>query len=137
MPAEAPETYPRNLVTSPRPRRRVLIADNSPDLVAVLGEIIRMDGSFEFVGHVSTGAAAVARVRSETIDVLLLDLGLEDCHGFDVLDQLVAAGAVTKVIVHTGHSSGEMKAAAKSRGAVAYVVKSGSVEELLAAIHAA
>lgn len=118
-------------------RRRVLIADNSPDLVQILGEIIRMEGSFELIGHVSTGAAALERVRAEPVDVLLLDLGLEDCHGFDVLDRLVKSGSPTKVIVHTGHSSDELRAHAKRKGAAGYVVKSGDVEELLAAIRGA
>jgi DNA-binding NarL/FixJ family response regulator len=124
-------------VSSQPTRRRVLIADNSPDLVQILGEIIRMEGSFELIGHVSTGAAALERVRAEPVDVLLLDLGLEDCHGFDVLDRLVKSGSPTKVIVHTGHSSDELRAHAKRKGAAGYVVKSGDVEELLSAIRGA
>ena len=80
---------------------------------------------------------ALERVRAEPVDVLLLDLGLEDCHGFDVLDRLVKSGSPTKVIVHTGHSSDELRAHAKRKGAVGYVVKSGDVEELLAAIRGA
>jgi DNA-binding NarL/FixJ family response regulator len=118
------------LTSTPR-RRRVLIADNNLDLVVVLSELIRMDGSLELAGHVATGAAALERVTSESIDVLLLDLGLEDCHGFEVLDKLVKAGSPTRVIVHTGHSSAELQAHAKRRGAAAYIVKSGDIEELL------
>jgi DNA-binding NarL/FixJ family response regulator len=118
------------------PRRRVLIADNNADLVAVLSELIRMDGTLELAGHVATGAAAIERVTHEPIDVLLLDLGLEDCHGFEVLDKLVKAGSPTRVIVHTGHSSSELQAHAKRRGAAAYVVKTGDIEELLAVMRA-
>ena len=114
------------------PRRRVLIADNNADLVAVLSELIRMDGTLELAGHVATGAAAVERVTHEPIDVLLLDLGLEDCHGFEVLDKLVRSGSPTRVIVHTGHASAELQAHAKRRGAAAYVVKTGDIEQLLA-----
>jgi two-component system, NarL family, invasion response regulator UvrY len=118
------------------PRRRVLIADNNADLVAVLSELIRMDGGLELAGDVTTGAAAIERVTREPIDVLLLDLGLEDCHGFEVLDKLVRAGCPTRVIVHTGHSSPELQAHAKRRGAAAYVVKTGDIEELLAVMRA-
>jgi DNA-binding NarL/FixJ family response regulator len=96
-----------------------------------------MDASFELVGHVLTGAAAIERIRAEPVDVLLLDLGLEDCHGFEVLDRLVSSGSATKVIVHTGHSSAELQVHAKRRGAAAFVVKSGDIEELLAAIRSA
>jgi DNA-binding NarL/FixJ family response regulator len=119
-------------VTSAPRRRRVLIADNNLDLVVVLSELIRMEASLELVGHVASGAAALERVQSEAIDVLLLDLGLEDCHGFEVLDKLVKSGSTTRVIVHSGHSSAELKAHAKRRGAAAYVVKTGDIEELLA-----
>lgn len=119
------------MTSSPR-RRRVLIADNNLDLVLVLSELIAMDASLELVGHVATGAAAIERVSSEAVDILLLDLGLEDCHGFEVLDKLVKSGSATRVIVHTGHSSAELQAHAKRRGAAAYVVKTGDIDELLA-----
>ena len=91
-----------------------------------------MEGSLELVGHVATGAAAIERVNSEAVDILLLDLGLEDCHGFEVLDKLVKSGSPTRVIVHTGHASAELQAHAKRRGAAAYVVKTGDIEQLLA-----
>jgi DNA-binding NarL/FixJ family response regulator len=119
-------------VTSSPRRRRVLIADNNLDLVVVLSELIRMEGTLELVGHVATGAAAIDRVNSEAVDILLLDLGLEDCHGFEVLDKLVKSGSPTRVIVHTGHASAELQAHAKRRGAAAYVVKTGDIEQLLA-----
>jgi DNA-binding NarL/FixJ family response regulator len=124
-------------VTSDSARRRVLVADNNSDLAEVLGELIRMEGSFEFAGHVSTGTDALSRVRSEVIDVLILDLGLEDVHGFDVLERLVKTGSRTKVIVHSGHSSPELAAHAKRKGAAAYIVKDGDLSALMAAIHAA
>lgn len=118
-------------------RRRVLVADNNADLAQMLGEIIRMEGSLDFAGHVLTGTDALSRVASERIDVLVLDLGLEDLHGFDVLERVVNSGSRTKVIVHSGHASPELAAHAKHKGAVAYVVKDGDVNTLLAAIRAA
>lgn len=118
-------------------RRRVLVADNNVDLALILGEIIRMEGSLEFLGHVSTGAAAFERTQTEAVDILVLDLGLEDCHGFEVLDRLVSTGSRTRVIVHSGHSSPELEAHARRKGAAAYVVKDGDIDTLLAAIRAA
>jgi DNA-binding NarL/FixJ family response regulator len=118
-------------------RRRVLVADNNPDLAQVLGEVICLDESLEFVGFVLSGAAAVKRTQTDVVDVLVLDLGLEDCHGFDVLDRLRIAGSATKVIVHTGHASAELAEHAKRKGAFAYVVKDGDADALLAVIRAA
>jgi DNA-binding NarL/FixJ family response regulator len=121
---------------APAPRR-VLLADNSPELAELLGEIFRMEPALVYVGHVSTGAEAFEKVQTIPIDVLLLDLGLEDCDGFDVLKRLVRAESPVKVIVHSGHASPELAAHATQMGAVAYVVKNGDIEALLEAIHAA
>jgi DNA-binding NarL/FixJ family response regulator len=112
----------------------VLVADNSADLALVLGEIIRMDETLEFVGYVLTGAEALERSRGGGIDVLILDLGLGDCHGFEVLDRLRADASQVKVIVHTGHASPDLAAHALRKGAAAYVVKDGDPDTLLAAI---
>jgi two-component system, NarL family, invasion response regulator UvrY len=115
--------------------RRVLLADNSPDLAELLGEVIRLEPALEYVGHVMTGAAALERVQSEHVDVLVLDLGLEDVSGFDVLDRLAEAGSQVKVIVHTGHSADELAMLARRKGAAAFVVKDGDVPALLELIH--
>jgi DNA-binding NarL/FixJ family response regulator len=124
-------------MSEPATPRRVLIADNSRDLAEVLGEIIRMDDTLEFVGYVTTGAEALTRSRAGVADVLILDLGLEDCHGFEVLERLRTESSPIRVIVHTGHSSKELEAHALRKGAAAYIVKTGDPEILLAAIHAA
>jgi DNA-binding NarL/FixJ family response regulator len=121
---------------APAPRR-VLLADNSPELAELLGEILRLEPALVYVGHVSTGAEAFEKVQTTPIDVLLLDLGLEDCDGFDVLERLIRAESPVKVIVHSGHASPELAAHATQLGAAAYVVKNGDIEALLDAIHAA
>jgi DNA-binding NarL/FixJ family response regulator len=127
-------TEPAPTTGAPAPRR-VLLADNSPDLAELLGEVIRLEPSLEYVGHVMTGAAAFERVQSEHVDVLVLDLGLEDVSGFDVLDRLAEAGSQVKVIVHTGHSAEELATLARRKGAAAFVVKDGDVPALLELIH--
>jgi DNA-binding NarL/FixJ family response regulator len=115
--------------------RRVLLADNSPDLALALGQVIGMEPALEYLGHVHTGAEALERVRTSHVDVLVLDLGLEDCNGFEVLEHLVRIGSPVKVIVHTGYSSGELAEHAKQKGAAAFIVKDGDIEGLLSVIH--
>ena len=117
--------------------RRVLLADNSVELAELLGEILRTEPALDYVGHVTSGAAAFEKVQSVAIDVLLLDLGLEDCDGFEVLARLTRAESPVKVIVHSGHASAELASHARRMGAAAYIVKDGDIAALLAAIHAA
>ncbi len=120
---------------APAPRR-VLLADNSLELAELLGEILRMEPALDYVGHVSTGAEAFEKVQTLPIDVLLLDLGLEDGDGFEVLERLIRAESPVKVIVHSGHASPALAAHARQMGAAAYVVKNGDIAALLDAIHA-
>lgn len=115
-------------------KRRVLLADNNTDFAQVFGEIMRLDPALEFIGYVTSGTAALQKVQAEPVDVLVLDLGLEDCHGFDVLERLRAQGCATKVVVHSGHTAPEMAAHARRKGAAAYVIKDGDAEALLAVI---
>jgi DNA-binding NarL/FixJ family response regulator len=115
-------------------KRRVLLADNNTDFAQVFGEIIRLDTALEFVGYVTSGTEAIQKVQADKVDVLVLDLGLADCHGFDVLDRLRAQGSPTKVVVHSGHTAAEMAAHAKRKGAAAYVIKDGDAEVLLSVI---
>jgi DNA-binding NarL/FixJ family response regulator len=117
--------------------RRVLLVDNSVELAELLAEIIRTEPALHYVGHVSTGAEAFEKIQTVAIDVLLLDLGLEDCDGFEVLARLRRAQLPVRVIVHSGHASPELAAHARQMGAAAYVVKDGDIAALLAAIHAA
>jgi DNA-binding NarL/FixJ family response regulator len=122
---------------SPNPRRRVLIADNSADLAQALVEIIGLDAQLEVVGYVLSGAAALERARQGVADVLVLDLGLPDCSGFEVLERLQADSPSLAVIIYTGHSSPELAARARQMGAAACIVKDGTFDALLAAIRSA
>ncbi len=117
------------------PRRRVLIVDNSADLAEALGMIVRLDETLEYVGCALTGKEALAHAAAGGVDVMVLDLGLGDCSGFDVLDRLRAQGSAVRVIMHTGHALQELQDRARAKGAAAFVLKDGDFRALLEAIH--
>lgn len=119
------------------PRRRVLIVDNSPDLAQALVGVIDLEGDLESVGCVSTGAEALALAQRKSVDAVVLDLGLEDCSGFALLDRLRQEHPNIKVVIFSGHASAELADQAKSRGAVACVRKGEDLGTLLGAIRAA
>ena len=109
----------------------MLVADNHDEFAQIVGQLIGMEATLEFVGYVTSGAAALERARSGAADILLLDLSLGDCHGFEVLRQLQSSAAPIKVIVHSGYGTPEIAAQAKRLGAAGFLVKDGDLESLM------
>ena len=70
---------------------RVLVVEDDPKIAAMLAKGLRVKGlQVETVG---LGSEAVARIDEGGIDIQLLDLGLPDMDGLDVLRKLRAAAA--------------------------------------------
>ncbi len=92
-------------------------------------------------GHVvveaRTGAEALAGVRRKVADLVVLDLGLPDRDGLDLIHVLRATDDVLPIIVLSSRSDEGGKVAALDRGADDYVTKPFGMEELLARIRAA
>jgi two-component system, OmpR family, KDP operon response regulator KdpE len=81
----------------------------------------------------ATGLAATARDRP---DVLILDLGLPDMDGVDVIKD-IRGQASTPIIVLTADSEESTKVAALDAGADDYITKPFGMDELLARLRAA
>jgi two-component system response regulator QseB len=82
------------------------------------------------------GADAVARVRSEHFDLILLDLGLPDVDGGDILAALREQGHTLPVLVITARESLQDRLGAFATGADDYLIKPFAIPELLARLQA-
>jgi PAS domain S-box-containing protein len=114
---------------------KVLLLDDDPNLRAVLSSILKEKG-FDAV-PVNTGAAALARIGQQDIDVALVDLKLEDMSGLDVLRGIKARSPDTECIFLTGHASQTTAIEAVNLGAFSYFQKPYQVDQLLIAIRRA
>ncbi len=83
-----------------------------------------------------TGSSGQHRALSDTWDAILLDLGLPDRGGMDVLDALRNSGSTVPVLVLTARVRGEDKVKALDMGADDYVTKPFYTDELLARLRA-
>jgi DNA-binding response OmpR family regulator len=88
------------------------------------------------VDWVRDGAAAEASLASEQFDVVLLDLGLPQRDGLDVLRSLRARGDRTPVIVLTARDALASRVAGLDAGADDYLLKPFELDELLARMRA-
>lgn len=85
----------------------------------------------------SGGKAALEMLRRETPEVMLLDLGLNDLDGLDVIRRLRASGAKLPIIILSSRSDEKGKVEALDLGADDYVTKPFGMGELVARIRTA
>ena len=113
---------------------RILVVEDEPRISSFLTKGLRAQG---FVTELAEDAAtALARARTETYDLVVLDLGLPDRDGLDVLRELRRLDVRVPVIILTAREGVSHTVAGFESGADDYVVKPFSFEELLARIRA-
>jgi DNA-binding NtrC family response regulator len=106
----------------PEPRARVLLVDDDPIVVQALGT--RLSHIGYAVETATAPSPIVARIRAaEDWDVVLLDVGLPEISGIEVLRQLRASGALAAVIMLTGDDSAATATMCMRAGAFHYLTK--------------
>lgn len=107
-------------------KRRVLVVDDEPGIVKVLGIKLKLHG-YEFIGTTS-GAEAVELARSSHPDVMLLDILMPGMNGMEVLEKVRAFSKVP-VIVFTARP--DVTQIAMKMGADAFIGKPFDPDQLL------
>ena len=113
---------------------RFLLVEDDRMIGDSLRAALRMDG--HAVDWVRDAAAAQATLASERFDLVLLNLGLPQGDGLDVLRALRARGDAVPVIVLTARDGPGDKVAGLDAGADDYLVKPFDLDELGARIRA-
>jgi len=113
---------------------RILVVDDEPGLVHALAINLRAHG-WE-VTTALDGASALDLAASSHPDVVLLDLGLPDITGLDVIAGIRGWSRVP-IVVLSARQQGEDKVEALDAGADDYVTKPFGMNELLARLRAA
>jgi two-component system KDP operon response regulator KdpE len=114
--------------------QRVLVVDDEPAMLRALRISLRVR-KYD-VTTASTGREALAEARRRSPDAVILDLGLPDVDGIEVIREL-RGWSRAPVIVLSGRTGPGDKIAALDAGADDYVTKPFSMEELLARLRAA
>lgn len=110
----------------------ILIVEDEARIRAFITKGLKGAG-YAAVG-VATGREGIDHGLSEEFDLIVLDIGLPDIDGFDVLDQLRGSGVRTPVIVLTARTSVDDTVQSLETGADDYMPKPFRFEELLARV---
>lgn len=84
---------------------RILLVDDVPELRRAVRLALRRHGGFDIVGEAGTGCEAVELATELRPDIVVLDLGLPDLAGHEVLTTLHALAATPKIVVFSGTES--------------------------------
>jgi two-component system, OmpR family, KDP operon response regulator KdpE len=112
----------------------ILLVDDEPALISVLEPVLGAAGYA--VTTASNGTSALRMAEDLNPEVILLDLGLPDIDGKEVIRSLRATSEVPIIVVSARHQEAE-KIAALDHGADDYVNKPFEIGELMARIRAA
>jgi DNA-binding NarL/FixJ family response regulator len=115
---------------------RVVLADDQPLVRAGFRMLLEVEPDIEVVGEADDGAVALALVRAERPDVVLMDVRMPDVDGLQALRAIVADDALrdVKVLVLTTFELDEYVFEAVRLGASGFLVKHTQPADLIRAV---
>ena len=115
-------------------REKILIVEDEKTIAHFISTILNTNGYEALLAR--TGAEALSMISSHCPDLVILDLGLPDMDGMDILQQLRTWSSLPVVVV-SARSHERDKVAALDLGADDYLTKPFGTDELLARVRTA
>lgn len=107
----------------------ILIIDDDPGLRKTLADILK-DKGYEAI-TAKDGAEGLSSMHNCAIDLAIIDVGLPDMSGLDVLSRIKSDHPSAAVIILTGNATLESAIEATNRGAFSYLMKPYGIEQLM------
>lgn len=118
-----------------RPARRVVVAEDEALIRLDIVEMLREAG-YDVVAEADNGRLAVELAREHRPDLVLMDVKMPVLDGITAAEQ-IAADRIAPVVLLTAFSQRELVERAREAGAMAYVVKPFTVDDVVPAIEIA
>ncbi len=116
-------------------RGRILVVDDEPDLVLVLGNFLSKEGFKVYTAH--TGEQAIEKIKNNPIDLVLLDIAMTGMDGIETLNEIKKIKQDINVIMITAYRDAEKVVQAFRLGALDCIFKPFDFKYLREAIFAA
>lgn len=110
-------------------RIRIAIVDDDHRFLEGVSTLLADEPCIEIVGAYITGKAAVTGIVAQAPDVALVDLGLPDIQGDEVIRRIRQKGCPTEALVLTSYEGEQSLFAALQAGATGYIMKSEARRE--------
>jgi DNA-binding NarL/FixJ family response regulator len=113
---------------------RILLADDHTILRHGLSRTIQQREDMEIVGQASNGLSAIKLARELTPDVIIMDVGMPDMNGIEATREIKRDFPKIKIIALSMHSSKKFVSEMLKAGAVGYLLKDCTFDEIALAI---
>jgi DNA-binding NarL/FixJ family response regulator len=113
---------------------RMLIVDDHPVVVAGLSSLLAQLDNLKVAGAAENAVDAIAFLRLNPVDIVLLDINLPDIHGIDLCKMIKKEFPEVKILGISTFSDRSYISRMIQNGASGYLIKSASREEIAAAI---
>lgn len=114
---------------------RILIADDHAVVREGLRSFIQIKPDLEVVGEAADGIEVVEKARHLQPDVILLDIVMPRQDGIQAIEQLQQEGSQARILVITSFAEDDLIFPAIKAGALGYLLKDSTPQELIHAIH--
>jgi len=124
-------------MTSPSPCIRVLVVDDHPMVRRGLATFLKVFDDLELAGEAAGGKAAIQLCAELHPDVVLMDMAMPDMDGATATRQIRSQSESIQVIALTSFKEEILVQSALQAGAIGYLLKDVTADELAQAIRAA
>ncbi|HUI52885.1 MAG TPA: sigma-54 dependent transcriptional regulator [Terriglobales bacterium] len=114
------------------PKGSILVVDDESEIREGLELLLTTEGYQ--VSSAETGQSGLSRLGEQPFDLLLLDVSLPDRNGIEMLKEIRRQDPALPIVLITAYGSIEMARAAFKSGAMDYITKPWSNDELLAQV---
>lgn len=113
---------------------RVFITDDHAIVRKGIRSLLETEPTLEVVGEAANGVDAIPKIAALRPDVILMDLEMPDLGGLEAIQHLTASDPGARILVLTSFATEEKVFAAIKAGALGYLLKDSSPDELVSAI---
>jgi DNA-binding NarL/FixJ family response regulator len=112
---------------------KVLVIEDHPIVRDGCQRIFNRRSDIEMI-EASSGAAGLDLNKTLSPDVIVLDVGLPDTSGFDIIPKLLSENAKTRILVLSMYGTSSFVTSALEKGAAGYITKNDDPNTILTAI---
>ena len=115
--------------------KKIMIVEDSNLMIAVISNFIKKEGMEVEILTAGNGEEAIQKYNENKPDLVFMDIKMPGMDGITALGEIRKADPNAKVVMCTSLKEPEQEAKAKELGAVGYIMKPFSSQDIVNALH--